>query len=96
LVVGIFILKHRRACNERHNILKRMMPHWRPVRKVPGQVEGFDVVALNVTRLRSDNLDPREYMDRLEDWQRRVEEGGGTWRLINDMARLERMLGGPA
>ncbi len=64
------------------------------VRDIPLQLQGFDVVALNVTKLRSDNVDPREYMDRLEDWQRRVEEGGGTWRVINDMDRLERILGG--
>jgi len=64
------------------------------VRDIPFQLEGFDIVALNVTKLRSDNVDPREYMDRLEDWQRRVEEGGGTWRVINDMDRLERILSG--
>ncbi len=64
------------------------------VRDIPLQLQGFDVVALNVTKLRSDNVDPREYMDRLDDWQRRVEEGGGTWRVINDMDRLERILGG--
>ena len=64
------------------------------VRDIPFQLEGFDVVALNVTKLRSDNVDPREYMDRLEDWQRRVEEGGGSWRVINDMDRLERILSG--
>ncbi len=63
------------------------------VRDIPFQLEGFDIVALNVTKLRSDNVDPREYMDRLEDWQRRVEEGGGSWRVINDMDRLERILG---
>ncbi len=62
------------------------------VRDIPLQLEGFDVVALNVTKLRSDNVDPREYMNRLEDWQRRVEQGGGTWRVINDMDRLERIL----
>ena len=62
------------------------------VRDLPLQLEGFDVVALNVTKLRSDNVDPREYLNRLEDWQRRVEEGGGTWRVINDMDRLERIL----
>ena len=62
------------------------------VRDMPLQLQGFNVVALNVTKLRSDNIDPREYMDRLEDWQRRVEEGGGTWRVINDMDRLERIL----
>jgi hypothetical protein len=64
------------------------------VRDIPLQLEGFDVVALNVTKLRSDNVDPREYLNRLESWQRRVEEGGGSWRVINDMDRLERILGG--
>lgn len=64
------------------------------VRDIPFQLEGFDIVALNVTKLRSDNVDPREYMDRLDDWQRRVEEGGGSWRVINDMDRLERIISG--
>jgi hypothetical protein len=60
---------------------------------LPLQVDRFAVVALNVTKLRSDNMDPREYMDRLEYWQTRIEEGGGRWRVINDMDRLERVLG---
>lgn len=64
------------------------------VRDIPFQLQGFDIVALNVTKLRSDNIDPREYMDRLEAWQRRIEEGGGSWRVINDMDRLERILNG--
>lgn len=62
------------------------------VRDLPLQLEGFEVVALNVTKLRSDNVDPREYLNRLENWQTRVEEGGGSWRVINDMDRLERIL----
>jgi VCBS repeat-containing protein len=62
------------------------------VRDIPLQLQGFNVVALNVTKLRSDNINPREYMDRLDEWQRRVEAGGGTWRVINDMDRLERIL----
>lgn len=62
------------------------------VRDIPLQLEGFSIVALNVTKLKSDNVDPREYMDRLEAWQRRVEEGGGQWRVINDMDRLERII----
>jgi hypothetical protein len=61
------------------------------VRDLSFQLEGFDVIALNVTKLRSDNIDPREYMDRLEKWQQRVEEGGGSWRVVNDMDRLERV-----
>ncbi len=62
------------------------------VRDIPLQLEGFDVVALNVTKLLSDNIDPREYMTRLEDWQRRVEDGGGEWRVLNDFDRLDRIL----
>jgi hypothetical protein len=64
------------------------------VRDIPLSLDGFDVVALNVTKLRSDNVDPREYMDRLADWQQKVEKGGGHWRVINDMDRLERILSG--
>lgn len=63
------------------------------VRDIPLTVDGFEVIAINVTKLGSDNLDPREYMNRLEDWQHRVESGGGTWRVINDLDRLERILG---
>ena len=51
-------------------------------------------MALNVTKLRSDNVDPREYLNRLEAWQQRVESGGGKWRVINDMDRLDRILDG--
>ena len=47
------------------------------------------VVALNVTKLRSDNIDPRDYLHRLEAWQRKVNEGGGQWRVVNDLERLE-------
>jgi hypothetical protein len=61
------------------------------VRDIPFQFEGFDVVAVIVTRLRSDNVGPLEYMKRLEAWQHRVEEGGSR-RVINDMDRLERIL----
>ena len=59
------------------------------VRDIPLQLNGFNVIAVNVTKLRSDNVDPREYLDRLEDWRRKVEEGGGTWQVINDLDRLE-------
>jgi len=59
------------------------------VRNFPIQVDGCKVVALNVTKLRSDNVDPREYYKRVEDWRSRVEAGGGTWRIVNDLERLE-------
>ena len=62
------------------------------VRDLAVPVEGFEVVALNVTKLRSDNIDPREYLNRLEQWRQRVEAEGGTWRVINDLDRLETLL----
>ncbi|GMQ75688.1 MAG: hypothetical protein BMS9Abin01_0943 [Gammaproteobacteria bacterium] len=62
------------------------------VRDIPLQLQGFNVVALNVTKLRSDNRDPRKYLSRLENWQSRVEGGGGQWIVINDMDRLDRIL----
>jgi hypothetical protein len=63
------------------------------VRDIPLTVDGFEVVAVNVTKLRADNIDPRKYTNRLEAWQGRVEAGGGTWRVINDLDRLDRILG---
>ncbi|MCK4838660.1 MAG: hypothetical protein KAS94_07625, partial [Desulfobulbaceae bacterium] len=53
------------------------------------QFNDTHVVALNVTKLRSDIIDPREYMDRLSAWQLKVESGDGTWEVINDLDNLE-------
>jgi hypothetical protein len=61
---------------------------------IPLQLDGFDVVALNVTKLRSDNVDPREYMARLNDWETQVTESGGTWRVVNDLDDLSRLFSG--
>ena len=55
-------------------------------------LDGFEVIALNVTKLRSDNVDPREYLSRLSAWQARVEKSGGRWRVINDLDGLEGLL----
>jgi len=62
------------------------------VRNLPLDFKGFEVVALNVTKLRSDNFDPREYLSRLEAWRARVEKGGGRWRVINDLDHLDGLL----
>jgi hypothetical protein len=59
---------------------------------LPLDFKGFDVVALNVTKLRSDNFDPREYLTRLDTWRTKVEKGGGHWRVINDLDRLDGLL----
>lgn len=62
------------------------------VRDIDVELEGFEVIALNVTKLRSDNVDPREYLGRLDDWRGRVEKTGGEWRVINDLDGLEGLL----
>jgi|KBSMisStaDraftv2_1062788.scaffolds.fasta_scaffold508781_1 hypothetical protein len=62
------------------------------VRDVPLDFRGFEVVALNVTKLRTDNFDPRQYLARLDEWRTRVEKGGGHWRVINDLDRLDGLL----
>ena len=58
------------------------------VRDVSLELAGFDVVALNVTKLQSDIVDPKQYLGRLEDWQERVEQAGGEWRVINDLDNM--------
>ena len=62
------------------------------IRDIDVQLQGFEVIALNVTKLRSDNIDPREYLGRLEQWQGRVEKTGGEWRVINDLDGLDGLL----
>jgi len=58
-------------------------------RDLPFQLPDFNVIALNVTKLRGDNIDPKEYMARVEDWRSKVEKGGGEWSMINDLERLD-------
>ena len=62
------------------------------IRDFPIEFDGFRVVALNVVKLRSDNVDPRDYLKRLETWEKKVTTGGGEWGVINDLERLERIL----
>ena len=62
------------------------------IRDIDVPLEGFNVIALNVTKLRSDNIDPREYLGRLQEWQGRVEKTGGHWRVINDLDGLDGLL----
>jgi len=47
----------------------------------------YEVIALNVTKLNSDNRDPKQYLERLDRWQNRIETSGAKWRVINDLER---------
>ena len=62
------------------------------VRDVPFELNGFNIIALNVTKLRADNQDPKIYLARVEHWREKAEKGGGTWRVINDLERLDNIL----
>ena len=62
------------------------------IRKFSIPLAGINVVALNVTKLRSDNVDPRKYIDRLTEWSAKVVEGGGIWTVVNDLDRLESLI----
>jgi hypothetical protein len=63
------------------------------VRNFDLDMTGIHVVALNVTKLRSDQVDPREYTQRLASWEARVVSGKGTFRVVNDLERLDGLLG---
>jgi hypothetical protein len=58
------------------------------IRDFPIDMSGVRIIALNVTKLTPDNVDPRRYTGRLEEWRQRVESGGGEWAVINDLERL--------
>jgi len=62
------------------------------IRNFPITFDGTHVVAINVTKLKSDNVDPREYQERLEQWSQRVEQGGGDWKMINDLNHLSKII----
>ena len=63
------------------------------IRDFPFKLKDIRVVALNVVKLKTDNIDPRRYMGRLEAWQKRVEGAGASeWRVINDIERLDALL----
>jgi len=66
----------------------------RTKRNIPIDLTGIRVVALNVTKLKTDNIDPRRYTERLAWWEKRVKGGGAkSWYIVNDMDHLERIFG---
>lgn len=64
------------------------------VRDFPIKLTGIRVMAVNVTKLNTDNIDPRRYLDRLAWWEKRVRDAGATdWLVINDLEHLDKVLG---
>jgi hypothetical protein len=63
------------------------------VRDFPMSLKNIRVVAVNVVKLKTDNVDPRRYMSRLEAWQKRVKAAGASeWLVINDIEHLDSVL----
>ena len=62
------------------------------IRDFPISLPDIHVVALNVTKLRTDNIDPRDYLERLDLWEQRVYQAGGSWDVINDLERMDRLI----
>lgn len=63
------------------------------VRDFPINLRDIRIVAVNVVKLRTDNVDPRLYKARLDAWQQRVEAAGAAqWRVVNDLERLQSVL----
>lgn len=64
----------------------------RQIREFPIDFNGVRVIAVNVTKLRSDNIDPRDFQQRQDYWKQRVESGGGLWQVVNELERLQSVL----
>jgi hypothetical protein len=61
----------------------------------PHELDGIDVVAMNVKRLQSDKLDPRGYRQRLVRWGTRLgASGAASWKVVLEPEELVRELSG--
>ena len=59
------------------------------VRNFPIDLKDIRIIAVNVVKLNTDNIDPRRYLGRIEAWERRVMAAGAKeWRVVNDLERL--------
>ena len=62
------------------------------MRDFPIKLDGIRIIALNVSKLGTDNIDPRRYTGRLDWWEKRTRAAGAIeWRVVNDMEHLERV-----
>lgn len=65
---------------------------YQTMRDFPIDLKGISIVALNVTKLTTDNVDPRRYLNRMEWWEKRVRAAGAEdWRRVNDLEHPERI-----
>lgn len=88
LIQGAEYLNETRAGNKTIVIFSDMQEELGKgtVRDFPIDLKGIRIVALNVSKLGTDNADPRLYLDRLARWEQRVRKAGATdWVVVNDL-----------
>lgn len=57
-------------------------------------VKGVDIVVINDIKLRTDNIDPRRYKNRMDAWETKLMEGGAeSWTVITDMEKVAEVFG---
>lgn len=61
-------------------------------RNLSMDMANIHVIAVNVTKLHADNRNPQRYLNRLHEWQSKVEQSGGQWHLLNDLNQLESLM----
>jgi len=63
------------------------------VRNFPISLKNIRIIAVNVVKLSTDNVDPRRYLGRLDEWRVRVQKAGASeWQVVNDLDHLDRIL----
>ncbi len=87
-------LERTRAAEKQIILLSDLDEDLKPelARSGPLQLDGIELVAVNVIRRQRDNLDPQRYRERVSQWKERVERDGGQWNLVNAIDRLERLV----
>lgn len=63
------------------------------VRKARLPLRGMRVIAVDVSKLHTDNVNPQNYLNRLAHWKHVVTADGGHWEVINDLSHLDRVFG---
>lgn len=60
----------------------------------PLDLSGVTVIAANVIKLGSDAREPARYFERLDAWEAKVTDAGGTWALVDDAEGLRAAVAG--
>ena len=87
-------LERTRAADKQIFLLSDLDEDLKPEldRSGPLELDGIEVVAVNVIRRDRDNIDPAHYRQRVSRWQQRVKDDGGQWDMVNEIDRLQHMV----